>query len=461
MTTELGAVPPMSPMSPLGPLGAAADAAGPLSGHLAEARRLARWGGLVLALGVLPAFAWLALAPLSSAVVAPAFVKVDLDRRTVQHAEGGTVREVLVRDGQRVKQGQPLLVLGDVAVDADVNRIDYRVLADGASVARLEAEQIGAAALVFPATLEQASVADPRLAEQMGKERALFTARREALVGQVALLRSQQAKLGQELQALAAQIVQAGASLAHQVEELESHRRLQKEGFVSATRVSQLEGQVADYRVKLEERRGEQARAEQRRVDSDLRIKAFESEYRQQASDQLKVAAARLIELQQEQRKTTDASKRQVITAPADGDVLNLRFTAPGGVVAPREPIADIVPADPRLVVETHVRPEDVNRVHFGQAAKIRFTAFVYRTTRLVEGKVVYLSPDRLVDRNSGAPYYVAQIEADAASLAKEHDIKLLAGMPAEVYIEGGERTPLQYLADPVLQVMRRAGRER
>ena len=107
-----------------------------LQPHVREARSLSRWGLAILLLGLLPVGAWVALAPLSAAVVAPAFVKVDLNRRPVQHADGGTVREVLVRDGQRVKQGEPLLVLGDVAVDADVNRLDYRVMAERASVAR-------------------------------------------------------------------------------------------------------------------------------------------------------------------------------------------------------------------------------------------------------------------------------------------------------------------------------------
>ena len=148
--------------------------------------------------------------------------------------------------------------------------------------------------------------------------------------------------------------------------------------------------------------------------------------------------------------------------APSDGDVINLRYTTPGAVVPPRETIADIVPANPRLVVEAHLRTEDVSRVQQGQAADIRFTAFKYRTTRLVEGKVFYVAPDRSLDRTNGAPYYVALIEADAASLQHAgDDVKLVAGMPAEVYIKGEERTPLQYLIEPVTQVLRHAARER
>ena len=441
----------------------ALDAGGsaPLERQLDEARRLARRAALVLLFGLVPVAAWLALAPLSAAVVAASFVKVDLDRRVVQHAEGGTVREVKVRDGQHVAQGETLLVLGDVAVAADLNRINYRVMAERASLARLEAEQISAAALAFPPEVASAAQADARLAEQLVKERALFAARRDALVGQSALLRSQQAKVVQEATALRAQIAQAGESMRHQTAELETNRRLLADGFVSATRISQLEATVADYGVKLEERRSELARAEQRLLDADLRIKSLEGDYRQQASDQLKVSAARLAEIQQEQRKTLDASSRQVIAAPVAGQVVNLKFATPGSVISPREPIADIVPADPRLVVEAHLRTEDVGRVAQGQRADIRFTAFQYRTTQLVEGKVFYVAADRSVDRQTNQAYYVALIEADPASLAQSGEMKLQAGMPAEVFIKGEERTPLQYLVEPVTQVLRRAGRER
>jgi len=438
----------------------ACDASAPLRVQQAEATRLARSALWVLGLGVLPLAAWLTFAPLSSAVVAPAFVKVDLERRPVQHAEGGTVREVLVRDGQRVQAGQPLLVLGDVSVDADMNRLTYRVAAERASVARLEAEQSFAPALRWPDDVAAAAKDDARVAEQMAKERALFAARRSALLSQTTLLRAQQDKLAQERVALATQITQAGESLRHQTAELETNRGLLKDGYVSATRISQLEATVADYGVKLAERRGELARAEQRLIDNDLRVKALESEYRQQASDQLKVNNSRLSEILQEQRKTSDASRRQVIAAPAAGEVMNLRFTSPGAVVSPREPIADIVPSDVRLLVEARLRTEDVARIHPGQAAEIRFTAFKARSTQLVPGKVFYVAPDRNVDRQSGLPYYVATIEADPASLAQAGDLKLQAGMPAEVFVKGEERTALQYLLEPITQVMRRAGRE-
>lgn len=433
----------------------------PLAASLSEARSLIRAGVLVVVLGVAPIGAWLALAPLSAAVVAQAHVKVDLDRRSVQHAEGGIVREVKVRDGQRVRQGEPLIVLGDVAVDADVNRLNYRILAERAGLARHEAEQAGAASIALPADVLAAARDDSRLAEQIAKERALFAARRDALSGQTLLLRGQRDKIGQEIESLRAQIQQAQVSLQHQRDELESNRRLLKDGFIANARLSQLEATVADYGVKLEERRSELARAEQRMVDTALKLQSLESEYRQQASDQLKVAALRISEIQQELRKSSDASQRQVIVAPAAGEVMNLRYTTPGSVVSPREPVADIVPANPRLVIEAQIRPEDIRRVQQGQVAHVRLSAYNPLTTPMVDGKVIYVSGDRNVDRQSQQAWYTVLVEADAQSLRQAGQVTLQAGMPAEVFIQGEARTALQYLAEPVMLVVNRAGRER
>ena len=153
----------------------------PLATHVREARSLMRFGLLVLVLGLVPLAVWVALAPLASAVVAPGVVKVDLNRRPVQHAEGGIVREVHVRIGQRVTEGQTMLVLGDVAVNADMQRWDSRVRSERASLARLEAEQSGAAAIAFPADVLEAARTDAGLAELLSKERSLFEARRSAL----------------------------------------------------------------------------------------------------------------------------------------------------------------------------------------------------------------------------------------------------------------------------------------
>jgi len=400
------------------------------------------------------------LAPLSMAVVAPAFVKVDLNRRPVQHLEGGIVRSVLVRDGQRVGAGEPVLILGDVSVDAERNRLTYRAEIERAGIARLDAEQARAATLSFPASLLAVAKRDVRVQQALAKEQSLFRTRRDALTSETALLAAQRERIGQEIVALREQIAQVQASLSLQKGELDQQRKLLKDGFISASRLAQVEAIVADYASKLEERRSELARAGQRLGDVDLRAKALVNEYVKSASDQLKAAAARLGEIEQELRKSEDAAARQVVTAPAAGEVIDLKFTSPGAVVRAGEPIADIVPVDAALVLEAHLRPEDVSNVRLGQAARIKFTAYKYRNLTMVAGKVSYVSADRLLDKANNAPYYSVMITADAQSVQGAGELQVQAGMPAEVYIEGTTQTPFQYLAEPVLSTIRKAGRQ-
>src|SRR6185503_11893480 len=224
--------------------------------------------------------------------------------------------------------------------------------------------------------------------------------------------------------------------------------------------VTELEAEVADYASRVDEFRSALARAQQRIAEINLKVNALEGQYREAASDGLRQAVTRESELEQEHRKWADASERQLIVAPAAGEVIGLKYTAPGAVIAPRETIAEVVPLGASLVIEARVRTEDIRRVHKGQQADIRLTAFNGRTTRLVTGDVVYVAGDRLVDPVTNAPYYVALIEADQAALDKAGGLELQAGMPAEVYLRGEKRTAMQYLVEPVATAARRAGRE-
>jgi membrane fusion protein, epimerase transport system len=424
------------------------------------ARRLVRAGWFIVLGALLPIGAWMALAPLSMAVVAPGFVKVDLNRRPVQHREGGIVQRVAVRDGQRVREGEPILVLGDVGVDADRNRLTYRVSVERAALARHEAEQARAAKLVFPEELVAAAARDQRVKEALDKETALFRARRDALASETGLLRTQHERVRQEIAALEAQIAEANNSLDLQRKELEANRNLTRGGFISQTRLGQIEAGVTDYSAKLEERRSELARAHQRLVDTELKSRSIQNQYVQGASDQVKATAARLGEIEQELRKNDDAAARQLVAAPADGEIIGLRVTSPGAVVRPGETIAEIVPEDAQLFIEARIRPEEIGHVHVGQHARVRFTAYKHRSTLLVNGRVSYVSGDRLDDPATHVPYYAVLIAADPRSLEAAGDLKLQAGMPAEVYIQGASQTPLQYLAEPITSTFRKAARQ-
>ncbi|WP_242631100.1 HlyD family type I secretion periplasmic adaptor subunit [Variovorax paradoxus] len=417
--------------------------------------------GLWTVLGiVIPLGAWVGLAPLAMAVVAPAHVKVDLNRRPVQHLEGGIVRQVLVRDGQVVKEGEPLVVIGDVGVDADRNRLTYRLAVERTALERLDAEQRRADRLVFSEGLQAEARKDTRLQDAMDKESALFHARRHSLQSELALMRQLRQRVQQEIGALEAQGSKAQESLALQHRDLEANRGLVQEGFVSSARINQMEASVADYTSKLEERRSELARGHGRLIDADIKSNSIVNEYLRSASDQLKTTVARVSEIEQELRKSDDATTRQVVLAPAAGEIIDLKFTSPGSVVRPGETIAEIVPSNTALMIEAQIRPEEVNNVLVGQHARIKFTAFKYRNATMVAGKVTYVSGDRFTDKSTQMPYYSVSILADAESVKAVGDLKMQAGMPAEVYIDGGFQTALQYLLDPITSTLRRAARQ-
>jgi membrane fusion protein, epimerase transport system len=441
-------------------LDAANEPEPPVTGRSSEqhARRLSRLGWCIILFAIAPIGAWMALAPLSMAVVAPALIKVDLNRRPVQHLEGGIVREVLVRNGQVVKAGDAILALGDVRVDAERNRLNYRVQVERAALARLEAEQLRAQKLAFPDELQAAAAKDERVKQALLKEASLFEAGRDSLSSEMRLMSAQRDAVLQEIHALLAQIEQSQRSLTLQKTVYEANRRLVEGGFISQTRLAEFANAVAEHASKIEEQRSELARARQRRSDTDLKIKSIENTYVRSASDQLKQTVSRLADIEQEQRKSEDAASRQIVAAPASGEVIDLKFTSPGAVVRAGEPIADIVPSDAKLMVEARIRPEDINNVQRDQPARIKLSSFKYRKNPMVTGKVTYVSADRLVDRD--VSYFSVMIAADEQSLHAAGDLKLQAGMPAEVYIEGNKQTALQYLAEPLTTTINKAGRQ-
>lgn len=432
---------------------------GPLAAR-EQGRRLSRFGMQVFYAALVPLAVWTCVAPLSMAVVAPAWVKVDLNRRPIQHLEGGIVREVLVRDGQRVRAGDPVLKLGDVGVDADRNRLAYRAVAERATLARLESEQLGTGSLRLPGDVLDAARGDERIRQAVDKESHLFASRRTSLESEVALMRAQRAHVASEVGSLRAQIANIERSLALQRQDLELNRGLHSDKFISSAKLAQIEATVADYAAKVDERRSELARASQRIADIDLRIRSLQNAYVQAASDEVKASVARLTDIDQEMRKTNDAASRQVVVAPASGEIIDLKFTSPGAVLRPGDSIAEIVPSDARLMLEAHIRPEEINHVHLRQKARIKFTALKYRSAPMVEGEVTYISADRLVDKSTGQAYFSVLVAANERSLGAAHDIKLQAGMSAEVYIDGATQTPLQYLVEPVMSTIRKAGRQ-
>ena len=416
-------------------------------------------GVAVLALGFGVLAAWSMSAPISGAVIAPGFVKVEMNRQVVQHQEGGIVKEILVRDGQRVRRGDTLLVLGDVRVDSTVDLLRTQLDGERAKAARLEAERGLAASLTPPA--EFASRAkEPKVTEILQREASLFRARREALDSQIAVLRKQIRQSEVEARALADQIAAEERALKLQKDELAANEALVKQGYVQKTRILALERAVAEYEARWGEHRAELAKTQQRGSELELRILAQRNSYVQTATDELKDTTTRIFDLEERLRPSRDQADRQRIAAPFDGEVVGLRVFTAGAVIGPREVLMEVVPQQQALVVEARLRPEDINHVRAGALADVKLTAFKQRTTPLVTGSVSYVSADRLQEAPNTPPYYLARIEIAERSLAEAGNLKLQAGMPAEVYIRTDSRTAVDYLVAPITDYLRRGMRE-
>lgn len=424
-----------------------------------DLRRAVRAGVVILALAFAGGGAWMVLAPLSGAVIAIGFVKLDLNRKTVQHQEGGIVKHILVRDGDRVRQGQSLFVLDDVRVDAQVELLRKQHDGERARAARLEAERAYPAALRFPQGLVARS-GEASVSEGLEREGALHRARRRLVEDQTALLERQIAETGEQSDALAAQVKAEDRALELQRDELALNRDLFKQNFVQKTRLMALERGVAEYESRREEHRAELAQSRQRITELQLRIVTLTSNFRQQAADELKDTSARLLDLEERLRPSLDAARRQTIAAPVDGEVVNLQVFTSGSVIGPRDVLAEIIPLEQRLILEAHIRPEDITYVRPGVAADVRLTAYKQRATPLVAGTVTYVAGDRMVEQRSGLPYYIAHVEVLHSSLSEAGNLKLQAGMPAELYIRTDERTAIDYLLAPVTDYVRRAMRE-
>jgi HlyD family type I secretion membrane fusion protein len=412
-----------------------------------------RFYALVIPLGAVVVLLalWSATAPLSGAIVAPAQVKVELNRKTVQHQEGGIVREILVRDGQKVRAGEPLVVVGDVRSDAALSLQRDQLRAELVRKARAAAEAVLAPRFAPPQ--EEAA------SEHAARERALFAARRRTLDEQVASLEAQIRDAHAQTAALESQIAAGETSAKLSVEELEINDRLAKQGFVHRSRMLSLERTAADYRSKIGEARSDLAAARQRIGELHARIAQARNQYQSQAADELREASARVRELEERLRPSQDQVERQLVRSPVDGEVMALRVSAPGEVVGPREPILDVVPAREKLVIEARIRPEDVDYVRKDSPAEVRLTAFDARTTPLLPGKVVFVSPDR-VTRPGGDSWFIATVELDAEGLQRHREIRVQAGMPAELYVTTSRRTLFEYLARPVAIFANRAMRE-
>jgi HlyD family type I secretion membrane fusion protein len=434
-------------------------AVAPLPPELARAlgtdrRRLAGWGTGLLLAGLGSLVGWAALAPIHSAAIAPGVVKVAGERKTIQHLEGGIVREILVREDQRVDTGDVLMLLDDLGARTRHSLLQGEHDAVSAELARLEAERDGRAGSPLFAPELLARRDDARIARLLDGEVQLLASRNAALRGQLDVLAQRQQQARERIAGREAEIAATRTKLGFITEELEGAKSLLEVGIYLKTRYWALKRAEADLEAEIGRLRADIAEARAQIGEAELRRLDLRNQQRRDASDRIQDLRARLRDLGERLAAADDALTRTRITAPQPGTVIGLQVHTRGGVIRPGAPIMDLVPRDERLLVEARIRPEDIDRVRRGMPAEVRFTAFNQRTTPVFPGEVMRVSADRFTDPTHGLAWYVAQVAIDAGQGAK---LALQPGMPAEVYIVTGERTVLSYLVRPIREQIRRS----
>ncbi|MSR15421.1 MAG: HlyD family type I secretion periplasmic adaptor subunit [Gammaproteobacteria bacterium] len=424
-----------------------------------DTRGTIRIGMTLIAVAFVGFGGWASFVPLSGAVIAPGVVKVEANRKTVQHLEGGIVSAINVRDGDHVVAGQTLLELQSENVSASVEILSGQRDVEIAKHARLHAERELAEEIEFPAALVSRN-SQPGVAALIEGEGRFFKAKRAALNGQKALLARQIGQSRDEIAALGEQVAAEGRAIELYREELTANQTLERKQFVQKTHMLGLQRGIEEYKSRRSEHLAEIARAMQRITDLELRAVSLGDKYVQDAAAELTVTQAKLFDLEERIRPSRDALQRQQITAPIAGTVVGLSMFTVGGVIRAGDPVLDIVPTENVLIVEAQLSVQDIDEVQLGSVAELRLPGLDYRTTPLLTGLVKYISADRLVDEASGAPYYSLHVEADKDTLNKLQGYHLSPGMPAEVYVKTRNRTALQYWLKPLRAVLRRTMRE-
>lgn len=411
---------------------------------------------LPLAIAAALTAGWAAIAPISGAVIATARIKVELERKTVQHREGGIVREIKVRNGQQVHAGDVLVVVDDVRSDAELSLLEDQLRAERVRNARVNAEAL----LARDFSIDPALAAEPNAAGHLSRELAQFTARRRTLDEQLSALHLQMGAASAQSAALEAQIESLRESGRLATEELKLNEKMVADGYVARARLLPLQRADAEMRARLGEARGDMALARQRSAELQARMADARNRYQQAATEEMKQSSERLREIEERLRPSKDQVDRQSIRSPVDGVIMGLRVTAPGEVLAAGAPILDVVPSNEMLVVEARIRPQDISHVHADSPAKVRIAAYDARSTPMLSGRVTFVSPDRVTNAETGESWFAATVEVDTAALQHHPGIQLKAGMPAELFVTTSQRTLFEYLVSPITAFTRRAMRE-
>lgn len=413
---------------------------------LGRAGRIGLWA---LGIGFGGFLLWAAFAPLNEGIPSQGHVAIDTKRKSVQHLTGGIIKEVLIGEGDQVKEGQLLIKLDDAAAKANFESVRQRYLGMRASQGRLMAEQNGQNTITFHPDL-LAAASDPLIRQQTLNQEQLFQSRKaalradlqgieESIQGQQGLVQSYEGMSGNRRN-----------QLALLNEELGNTRGLVKEGYAPRNRQLELERQVSESSTAIAELQGNAIRA--KRTVAEMRQRAIvrQQEYRKEVESQLADATREALSDSGKFLALQDELARTEIRSPASGQVVALAIQTIGGVIAPGQKLLDVVPANESLLLETRVPPNLIDSVKAGMPVDVRFSSFARSPQLVVQGKVVSISADLLTDPQNGIAYYLARVALTPEGLKMLGKRQMQPGMPVEVVLRTGERSMLTYLLHPL-----------
>lgn len=402
---------------------------------------------------------WSFTATLAVAVVAPGNVSMESFKRSVQHLEGGIVREILVEDGDKVEAGQPLIILSDTQFRSQLDIARAQYLINRAMEIRLLAEQAGSESLIFPEELLESS--SSRVQQVLAVQQSLFMARRESLQGALESLDEQSQQMSEQITGLESQVAINTRRVSSLRREAEDFRSLFREGLGDNQRLRELERQVLEYQGRIAEYRSQMASLKSQISENRLQKEVRRQDFQSEVGELLRDAQSQIAQAEEQIISLTDQVERTVVVAPVSGTVVDRRVHGPGAVVRSGDTIMDVVPGSDGFVVEVRVPVRDIDNIYRGQSAEIRFSAFNQRLTSVIDGEVIYVSADSFDDEATGQHYYRARVRvSEKGKQDMTEQMQLLSGMPAEVMIRTGERTFASYIAKPVTDMLSRAIRE-
>jgi HlyD family secretion protein len=405
--------------------------------------------------------AWATMAPLEGAVVASGTVVVENNVSRLQHPTGGVVGAIMVREGQRVREGDVVVRLDETSTRANLQIVVNEMNSVQARLARLRAERDGAAAVAMPAELLARAQRDGDVRQAINSEITLFNARMQTRRGQRGQYEEQIKQLNQEIIGTDAQYRSAQQQLDVAELELTDIRGLYARNLIQRPRMTQLEREVARIRGTLGELIAKTAQLRAKITETELLIIQVGSTLETEVAREIRENETKFNELIERRATAEDQLRRVELKAPREGVVHQLQIHTVGGVIAPGAVVMNIVPEREALIVEARVNPQDIDQLYPDQPARIRFPAFNTRTTPELRGQVFRIAADLAKDEKTGAGYYVIGIKIEEDERARLGALRLIPGMPAESFIKTSERTLASFLFRPLQEHMNRAFREK